>query len=260
MNLNDVYIYPWNIKSKGARLIGRGLGIKRILPPEHSQFVGSEDKVVINWGNSELSVEIKKCKLINTPTGVGRCTNKKSFFNRMQETEACRIPQFTSDSSVAQAWEEDGIVTVGRTKLSSYSGTDIVFMRDDLESWLGAVLYTKYIPKKHEFRVHFAFGKAFDFQQKVLPSSVPRDSVDWRVRNHANGFIFQRNDIKIPEDVVTQAEGAFKASALHFGAVDVVWNESQQKAYVLEINTAPGIEGTTAENYVNVFKTELESR
>ena len=43
-------------------------------------------------------------------------------------------------------------------------------------------------------------------------------------------------------------------SGLTFGAIDVIWNEHQQKAFVLEINTAPGIEGTTVEKYAAKFR------
>jgi len=43
------------------------------------------------------------------------------------------------------------------------------------------------------------------------------------------------------------------ALGLDFGAVDIVYNENDNKAYVLEINTAPGLSGTTLEKYVEVF-------
>jgi len=256
MKTSNVFLYPWTTFSKGGRQITGGLGIRRILPPETSKFQGDATKAVINWGNSKLSDEIKKCRIVNTPTAVGRCTNKLEFFQMIDGT--ARIPEFTSNVSVAEGWEAEDQMTVGRTQLSSYSGADIVFLRDDLQAWYSAKLFTKYVKKKHEFRVHFGFGAMFDVQKKVLPSNIDKTTVDFRVRNHRNGFIFQRNDIETPADVIEQATLAFKKSNLHFGAVDVIWNETQGKAYVLEINTAPGIEGTTAENYIKMFKTGLE--
>jgi glutathione synthase/RimK-type ligase-like ATP-grasp enzyme len=47
------------------------------------------------------------------------------------------------------------------------------------------------------------------------------------------------------------------ASGLDFGAVDVIWNERQQRAYVLEINSAPGLEGTTIDDYVRYFGRQI---
>jgi hypothetical protein len=36
---------------------------------------------------------------------------------------------------------------------------------------------------------------------------------------------------------------------LDFGAVDVGWNEHHGEATIYEVNTAPGLEGTTLEKY-----------
>jgi D-alanine-D-alanine ligase-like ATP-grasp enzyme len=41
---------------------------------------------------------------------------------------------------------------------------------------------------------------------------------------------------------------------LDFGAVDVIWNEKEDKYYVLEVNTACGLEGTTLDKYVEQFR------
>ena len=52
-----------------------------------------------------------------------------------------------------------------------------------------------------------------------------------------------------PQQVLDQAKLAVKATGLDFGAVDIIWNNLQEKAYVLEINTAPGLEGQSVETY-----------
>ena len=72
-----------------------------------------------------------------------------------------------------------------------------------------------------------------------------------------NGFIFARNEIQIPEDVTVQATKAFEITGLDFGAVDVIYNERQSAAYVLEINTAPGLEGTTDTDYAQMLREKL---
>jgi glutathione synthase/RimK-type ligase-like ATP-grasp enzyme len=41
---------------------------------------------------------------------------------------------------------------------------------------------------------------------------------------------------------------------LDFGAVDIIWNKKQDRYYVLEVNTAPGLEGETVVRYANAFK------
>ena len=51
----------------------------------------------------------------------------------------------------------------------------------------------------------------------------------------------------------TIAVNAVKALGLDFGAVDIIYNEKENQYYVLEVNTAPGLEGTTLIKYAERF-------
>ncbi len=78
----------------------------------------------------------------------------------------------------------------------------------------------------------------------------------WKVRNNANGFIFARNGDAlgdVPDDVLQQAIDGVTSLGLDFGAADVIYNERSSLAYVLEVNTAPGLEVTTLDNYSAAF-------
>ena len=46
---------------------------------------------------------------------------------------------------------------------------------------------------------------------------------------------------------------AIKALGLDFGAVDIIYNEAEDQHYVLEVNTAPGLEGTTLQKYTEAI-------
>lgn len=258
MNPHEVKVYPWREESLGSKEISKGLGVKR-LRLEGSTYVGSKDRVVINWGASDIpNPEVKKSRLINTPSAVEAASNKLTFFKRMKASQdAPRCPEFTDDPEEAIRWVREGACVLARTKLKARSGADIVFL-DRPEDWAAAPLYTKYVKKAEEYRVHVAFGEVIKVQQKVLRSEADPKTTDFRIRNLANGFIFQIHNLHTPEDVLIQAQKAMAASKLHFGAVDVIWNNSQQKAYVLEINTAPGIEGSTVIAYVDAFKKEFQ--
>ena len=80
------------------------------------------------------------------------------------------------------------------------------------------------------------------------------DKPNWKVRNHDNGFIFVRGGFTAPDAVLEEARRAIKALGLDFGAVDIIWNDKQGKAFVLEVNTAPGLEGQTIEDYAEGFR------
>lgn len=255
---NSLFIYPWDEASKGADLLKDALGIRRIMH-RNSAFKGSSDKTVINWGSGSLPVEVEKSKVLNSAKAVNRSSDKIVFFSIMKNNGGGRIPGFTTSKDEVMEWLRKGNLVVARNKIRSKGGKGIVFF-DNLTEFVTAPLYTVYIKKREEYRVHFMRDKVIDIQKKALRKTddegnpIDPKQVDWRIRNHSNGFIFVRGNLRIPEDVVKQSMLCAKASGLDFGAVDVVWNETQGKAYVLEINTAPGIEGVTVDSYAKAFR------
>jgi len=82
---------------------------------------------------------------------------------------------------------------------------------------------------------------------------IDNEEVDYQVRNHANGWVYCRDNINPDSSVISNSLDAVAALGLDFGAVDVIWNEHHQKAWVLEVNTAPGLEGTTLTKYVSAI-------
>jgi glutathione synthase/RimK-type ligase-like ATP-grasp enzyme len=165
-----------------------------------------------------------------------------------------RLVPWTNSQYEALKWSDEGKVIVCRTVLTGHSGHGIIIASTPVEL-VKASLYTQYVPKSHEFRVHIIRGDIIDVQRKIRDPN--KEPTDWKVRSHDNGFIYVRGGFVVPEDVKRQSLSAFMASGLDFGAVDVIWSEKQQKAYVLEINTAPGLENTTVESYANGFKRQL---
>jgi glutathione synthase/RimK-type ligase-like ATP-grasp enzyme len=194
-------------------------------------------------------------RFLNEPEDIARVANKLSFFQLLQE-DGCGdiIPDWWD---VADNIPDDAFPVVCRTILNGHSGRGIVIAnsRDEL---VPAPLYTKYIKKSTEYRIHLGdLGNethvTIAIQQKRRSRDVPDDEVNWQVRNHQNGFIYARDNVVLPAGVLTTARGAFAATGLDFGAVDVIYNERQERAYALEINTAPGLEGTTLQDYTNFF-------
>jgi len=82
------------------------------------------------------------------------------------------------------------------------------------------------------------------------------------IRNHNNGWAFVENSVSFPsaeskEEVCREAIAAVDCCGLDFGAVDVVLGKEDEKAYVLEVNTAPGLESTALiEAYKRAFRNE----
>jgi hypothetical protein len=185
-------------------------------------------------------------------------SNKRTFFGAMEDTD-CRVPDWTVDMGAAINWLGAGHTVCARAILNGHSANGLTIYVPGRDQILERVpLYTKYVKKKAEYRVHFVGGQVIDIQRKIRRPDFA-GPINWHIRNHDNGFIFVRNGVReaLPVDVLTQAQHCIDNSGLDFGAVDVIYNEQHDQAYVLEVNTAPGLTGETVTNYAEAFRRML---
>lgn len=250
------WIYSHNPNSEGANLLKDAMDIKKI-KHEGSRFIGGPRKRVINWGASRVSREIEKCQVLNQPEYVRSASNKLDFFNKIGVDHADLLPDFTTSFDRAVEWVGAGNIVVARTILNGHSGAGIVLMESSRPNdFVRAPLYTKYVKKTEEYRVHVVGTEVIDYQRKTLSKTKAEsgEEVNWKIRNLDNGFIYQRGGVNPHQSVLDAAVSVLRASQLEFGAVDIVWNSRQERGYVLEINTAPGITGTTVQSYATALR------
>lgn len=237
-------VWPYRQGSRGALALAAALG-GRVLKRTGSKFIFRPNDIVVNWGDPEPPPFV-------TANGAGlrSASNKLLFFRRLREVQDDIIPQF---------WErredipDDAFPVVCRTVLAGHSGEGIV-IADTREQLVACSLYVKYVKKQEEYRVHCSRDQIIAIQRKARRLDTPDDAVNWKVRNHSNGFVFVRENVNPHDSVTAAATAALAAVGLDFGAVDVIWNAKQERAYVLEINTAPGLEGQTVEDYARYFR------
>lgn len=248
-------IYSWNEHSEGAKVLAEAMDIKRI-KHEGSKYKGRPDRIVINWGSSQVPEQISRSRILNKPEVVATCANKLRFFEALSG-KGVNIPDWTNSYDQAVKWVGDGHTVCARTVLSGHSATGLVIMdKDNPKSFVKAPLYTKYIPKQDEYRVHVVDKKVIDIQRKALRNGWVEehgDDVNYKVRNLANGFVYIRQDVNPPKQVAEEAIKAMAVVGLDFGAIDIIFNEKRSAAYILEINTAPGLEGTSVDNYAKAL-------
>lgn len=214
---------------------------------------------LINWGNGSPPVGTGPFTAIsNSFSAVALASNKLSTFRRLEGVEGVCIPVFTTDRNIASGWLEEGIGVVCRTKLSGHSGDGIVLVNEKGTEIPYAPLYVQYVKKQKEFRVHVAFGEVIDVQEKRQRSDYEGET-DFKVRNHHTGWVYCREEIHEPQGLRDMAKASIVSLGLDFGAVDIIWNEKRNECYVLEINTAPGLEGTTVNKYAETFVKHLHT-
>jgi glutathione synthase/RimK-type ligase-like ATP-grasp enzyme len=144
------------------------------------------------------------------------------------------IPDFTVSKPTEGKW-------VARTILNANSGVGAVVA--EASELPNAPLYTKYIPKDAEFRVIVVDGKVVDAKQKLKRRDFEGERQPY-IWSCDNGYVMARQ-VDIPDNITQLGVDAVNALGLIIGAVDIIVKDNT--AYVLEINSAPGLAGTTIE-------------
>ena len=261
----SIKVVPYKIGSKSGKTLSealraRGQVVHRV-KRDSPTYRNRRSHVMLNWGCSAINFPYGD--MLNNPAAVALASNKLHAFRAMQEA-GVTIPEFTDNQVIAQNWVDYADLIVCRTKLTGHSGDGIVITNTPEQrarnnvTFPDAPLYVKYIKKQSEYRVHVFKDGVIDIQQKKKRQETPNEEVDYQVRNHQNGWVFCRDGIEEPQGIRELAIAAVSSLGLDFGAVDIIYNARQNQCYVLEVNTACGLEGSTVESYVNAIINHIQ--
>lgn len=241
--MKRLVLYPYKIYSSSAKKIQEVLGGIRVRP--EGKYSRKNNDLVINWGSSTIPGWLDYRPIINHPRHTKVATNKLLCFQALSGNVP--IPEFTTNKEEASAWDK----VVARKILTGNSGEGI-FLWDKSSgvSLIDAPLYVKYKKKRKEFRVHVFNGEVIGVveKRKVKKENRPENFSPY-ICSHLKGWVFCSSDVIEPPDIREVAIKTVETLGLDFGAIDIVWNEHENKCYVLECNTAPGIAGTTINSY-----------
>lgn len=248
-----IIFFPYNMGSEGCAALSKALGGLKVFPDKN--YVPKQQHTIVNWGNSQTPKWMPPFlngRFLNRPLNVGSATNKLHAFKLFQHN-GVSIPEFVTNLAAALKWAQAGETVICRKTLTGSEGKGIVVITQENNKEMPVCqLYTLYKKKKQEFRVHVLGDKVIDVQEKRRVKDA--EKVDSFIRNHDNGWVFCRDGVNMPKQCGEEAVKAIKALGLDFGGVDVIYNAKEDKAYVLEVNTAPGLEGTTVTKYATAFK------
>lgn len=263
----SLVVSPYKMGSKSAQALAKALSDKAgrkvfQVDRESRTFQGRQRHLAINWGVGTPPVWAASVGgFVNQHRSVAIASNKLATFNVLSNTVRQFLPEFTTEQAIAKGWYDSGEVVVCRTVLNGHSGAGIVIASSAANiALVPAPLYTKYVKKSKEFRVHVAFGQVIDTQEKRKRQEVPRENINFQIRSHANGWVFCREGIQKPEGLDALAIAAVSGLGLDFGAADIIFNERNNKLVVLEVNTAPGLEGGTVNSYCNAIWNKVHAR
>lgn len=248
-----VRLHPYKVGSQGCKNLAEALNLKRIA--KVSKFKPRAGDTIINWGSSALRVdEVEGCKVINHPSAIKSAANKVLFFRALQGHDDIQTVPSTENKGVAQGWINEGHTVYARTSVTGHSGDGISVHDADGDDLVHAPLYTRAIVgKRREIRLHVFQDEVILVQQKRRREGWQEDeNYNDEVRNHGNGWVYSHLNVTEPPPQATEmAVKAVKALGLDFGIVDMITQRGE--CYILEVNTACGLEGNTVTVYANKF-------
>lgn len=244
--MKQILIAPYKMGSASAKALALAINARRI--KGHKRF--KSNSVIVNWGRSDLKIQGWPYKIMNHPTSVVQATNKLFCLNRLRESGVSCVEHTTNPNEVMRWLSKSNVVVYGRQLLNASQGRGIVIIKS-LEDIKICPLYTKGIIKSHEYRVHVYKDNILDVTKKRRRNG--HETSDY-IKNLANGWVYCREGISIPNNLLTCAKQAINVLGLDFGAVDLLYHKGIP--YVLEINTAPGLQGTTLTKYAQAINNE----
>ncbi len=172
-----------------------------------------------------------------------------SRYNKLEQLQ--HLAEF--DVHVPAAWEnpmhdQEQWYPCFARKLQHTRGTDIrvCLQPSDAQFYIrnGWSYFTQFVPSATEYRTWIYRRRHLGTYEKRLthPEWATRQNVGYG-RNYHRGYSFElvRSE-DVPRNVVEISSQAVDALGLDFGAVDVLLS-TDNRPVVLEVNTAPGVEG-----------------
>lgn len=182
----------------------------------------------------------------------GQSINKLAQYKWFQE-QGIPALDFTVDKHLAMTWVTEGETVFGRKYLNASCGKGIVvFDKDNVLEMNGIPVFTKYKKKKREFRVHVFKNQVVNVVEKRKRKEFAGER-DTKIRNLANGYVFCQTVENEPEGLRALALQAAQVSPSDFRGVDIGYNEKKNELFVIEVNSAPGIEGTNVDKYLEAM-------
>ena len=238
------------MSSQSAKKLANLLGSKRVYPDRN--YKPKRNHYTINWGSSSFpdwyQTSTDWAGHLNDISAVSMAADKLRTFGALEGVVP--IPMWATTKEVATEWLDQGHKVFCRQTLTGHSGHGII-IASTVEELVDAPLYVQAVKKDKEYRVHVFKGEVIDFQQKKKKQGHEGGTPG--IRNHANGWIYARSDVALPDGVVEQSVAAVAALGLDFGAVDIC-TDYEGKVFVFEVNTAPGLTGSTLTAYAEAIK------
>jgi len=219
-----------------------------------SKKLGSQSLAALAHGlSSKLGYKVLRSKTprkFRSNLQYGDCKDKLFQYEWFAANAVPALP-FTTSVSQCKQWLQEGQTVFARTLTRASEGKGIVVLEDQ-STIVAAPVYTLYRKKKKEFRVHVFKDQVVQVLEKRKRKDF-NGEVNTKIRNTANGYVFCSENVDIPPGICELALKASKVTNSDFKGVDIGFNEKLNELFVIEVNSAPGIQGSNVDKYVSAI-------
>ncbi len=142
---------------------------------------------------------------------------------------------------------------VCRTLLRARAGKGIV-IADTPEQIVDAPVYVAYHKKTAEYRVNLYRGEVVCIREKRLRKGYERpEGQDYRVRSHDNGYVFCEPLVPVSHEAIAMCIKASAITNSDIVGIDLAYHKPTNYYFLLEVNSAPGMQGDTIDRYVKAI-------
>ena len=249
---------------------------------------------ILCWGTKiKKEINFGKRKVYNNPNNIKLNRHKFKAMQKMQ-AEGCNIEKFSTDIADVENGKLKYPVVARTNYHQGGTGFWLCLNKLQLKKAFdeGATYYQQYINIKDEYRLHIVDGKVIYAVKKIARNNhkeafvnhysdyinnfaekndinVNKDTLkfvlerlarkmatksDMIIRSNTRGWKFSKLNVAgLNNNLKTEAILAIKALKLDFGAVDCCI-DMNGNVYIIEVNTGPGLEGSSFEAWVKALK------
>lgn len=246
-----LFIAPHRVAFPTARRLKEQLDC-RIIKFSNSRFNWDRSRgMVINWGRSDIPQDTNRY-VLNRPEYIRNASNKIRFLNLCEENDI-PAPRILSYNQCEELLSDGKKILIREP--SSFGGRGITVVRDpgEFNGIPVSKFAVRFYPKRAEYRVHVFNQQAIATTQKRARRDTERSDDQRFIWNHNNGWVHCRDNVEHVDGLEDLATRAVEVTGLDFGAVDLMLNRDGELR-VLEVNTAPGIDGQMVDAYVEAIR------
>jgi len=229
------------------RLIELGHRVLRVDPNSTTFKSKQTDRIIYYGGTSAKHISPF---IYNKNRSIA--SNKLNTLRACKEAGLSTVPWCEKIADIPVDWKQ----IVARATLTGHSGQGITIHNRDEDVPI-VPLYTMYVKKAYECRIHIFKGRMIDAQIKRKVRNAEENNA--QIRNLHTGWVYCREDFTADQRSINLAIEVCRICHLDFGAVDLIYNKYHDQFYVLEVNTAPGLSGTTLNNYCQAIERDIEN-